>query len=522
MTFERGRYLFHNYLHIIALCGIGVGLTLNRVVLSVSIMVSLLNLLTYGKFGMYRDNLKHTRFAIGAWLYIALMLLSFLWSSDWAMAFKEAKPKIVLLVVPLVFLAGPLLSKRSINAIRVSFLASLVLTSLLNVLFYVHWIGNRTYTDFREISLFGSHIRFSLLIVMGIIIVLFRAYEQKSWRLYALPLVAWFAGYLWFSQSLSGYIIAGCVCMATLLWAIFRMKKTVWRLAFVSAFILLAFVFVAGVVYVLSPDPHKVSYAGLPKVNANGRLVYTDPTSDVWVNGYPVYAMIEPTELEREWNKRSEIDYSTGLNKKGNQVSATIISYLASRNLPKDSLGIARLSNEEIGYIESGIASVSYLGKGVVPRLATLRDHLNGNTDPNGNTLLQRVEYWKASRGIIGENWLIGVGFGDLRKAFSDYYNVHHSVLKEEYRNISHNEYLFSWVAMGVSGIAIFIYWWLAYFLETFRRRQLEAYLFGVVFVCSCLFEDTLGTQMGASLTAFFFGFYCYLLKHREASINPA
>ena len=62
---------------------------------------------------------------------------------------------------------------------------------------------------------------------------------------------------------------------------------------------------------------------------------------------------INDEELDREWNKKSKV-YVDGPDKKGNNLRYTLLRYMASKGLRKDSAGIVSLSPQDIANIECG------------------------------------------------------------------------------------------------------------------------------------------------------------------------
>ena len=126
-----------------------------------------------------------------------------------------------------------------------------------------------------------------------------------------------------------------------------------------------------------------------------------------------------------------------GKDNKGQQVSETLIRYLSSKGLKKDSLGLSKLSNNEIAYIEKGCANYLYINKySIKSRLHHIIWQLDmyiktGNA--TGQSISQRIEFLKSSIAIIKDNFIFGVGSGDLmdesKKELSK-----SSKIKKEYR----------------------------------------------------------------------------------------
>lgn len=160
----------HYYLHLLGLVGVAVGLPLSKVVLSISTMFLLLNLLLKADFKTYFENWKSSRTFV---LIVAFFLLHFvglIWSENISYGLNDIWKKIPLIIIPLVATAIPFNVRIDRRFILLTFVASVMITSILNVLFYHQVIGDREVIEFRNMSQFGSHVRYALLVVIAIVI----------------------------------------------------------------------------------------------------------------------------------------------------------------------------------------------------------------------------------------------------------------------------------------------------------------------------------------------------------------
>lgn len=125
--------------------------------------------------------------------------------------------------------------------------------------------------------------------------------------------------------------------------------------------------------------------------------------------------------------------------------------------------------------------------------------------DPNGHSVTQRFEFWKAAMGIASSNLLIGVGTGDMPSAYRQQYIKMHTALDFQHQLRSHNQFLAIMVAFGITGLVYFL---LAFFYPLFAYRRKIGFLFAAFFLISLISmisEDTLETQAGATFVSFFF-----------------
>ena len=91
-----------------------------------------------------------------------------------------------------------------------------------------------------------------------------------------------------------------------------------------------------------------------------------------------------------------------------------------------------------------------------------------------------------------------------MPQAFAQAYDEIHSPLKEEYRFRAHNQYLAIAVAFGLVGLAFFLFV-LLYPWCSSRKHHTYLYMaFLTIMLLSMFPEDTLETQAGATLFAFF------------------
>jgi len=100
----------------------------------------------------------------------------------------------------------------------------------------------------------------------------------------------------------------------------------------------------------------EVDYGKLPYVTKNNNDYYHDKKSRLTENGNLVWIYIQHKEMKKEWNKKSWRPYDS-LDYKGNQLCFTLIRYLASKGLTRDSVGVNQLSDEDVKNVENGFAN---------------------------------------------------------------------------------------------------------------------------------------------------------------------
>jgi len=264
--------------------------------------------------------------------------------------------------------------------------------------------------------------------------------------------------------------------------------------------------------YTINP----VDKSRLDSLTSRGNPYTHNLKSNLTENGNYLYLYCQFDEMREAWNKRSRIPYdSAGIS--GEKIEYTLIRFLTSKNLRKDAGGVESLNQEEIQSIERGIPNYLFLDKfSMKSRIyELLRGYdmykLTGN--PTGYTLMQRIEFWKASIGIISEYWLTGVGTGDMNEAFQKQYVKMNTKLPPDQRWRSHNQFLSIFVGFGIFG---FIWFLVSLFYPAWKLRGFNDYFFLVFMIIttlSMMAEDLLESQIGVT---FFTFFYCFFLFGRK------
>lgn len=254
-------------------------------------------------------------------------------------------------------------------------------------------------------------------------------------------------------------------------------------------------------------------------LSASGRTYMPVPAIRHTENGYYEECNIQYDELFKEWPKRSRLPLSSADGKGGN-LNHTLIRYLTSKGLTKDSAGIAALSQDEIAQIEKGVTSVQE--RSVSALQLRLRDFFREyqdyrvNSDPSGNSLLMRFEFWKTAFYIIKRSPWKGVGTGDARLAFRQAYLRMDSTLDHEWRLRSHNQFLAIAVCFGIPGLLIFL-WSLIRPVRILAGQLHPLYaVFLSIAVLSFLTEDTLETQPGVTFFAYFNSLLLWYSQNRK------
>lgn len=499
----------HLYLRITALTILTVGIALSNVLMSIGAIWIIANWLIQGEYKWYWTNLRSKKSVW--WVIIIYFLLAFslIWSDDIGYGFKDLRIKLPFIVIPLVLATSAPLARKHFYFLLYMFIGIVSYTTLYNFVRFNYFLEFQS--DIREMSTFISHVRLSLLVNFGIFITVFLLYRKKLKPWIGAPILMWLLFYLYKSQIINGYIVFVVLVVLSLTFFILKIGRPQLRgvlmLALFFGIALTGYFVVTIVQSIAIPETQKFSDLELYSVNNNP--YYHDTTNLQSENGHFVWVYVQQAEMEREWNRRSKIPYDS-LDNKGQPMFGTLMRYLTSKGARKDSLAVANLTQEELLEIESGQTGIT-LNQGLKSRLASFLmeyDIYKNGGDPNGNSLLQRIEHIRAAIGIIQNNWFLGVGNGDVPEAFKKEYLAMDSRLLDQNQHRSHNQFLTIWVSLGILGLILFTLLFVTPFFEIKMDYFALMVLFGLLI--SCLFQDLIETQAGVTIFALFYSLAIY------------
>lgn len=504
-------YLSQAYL--LGLLMLAVGLTLSPFLMGMSQFWLVLVWLADGIVGKdFRQKLTHFWRNKAAVLLVAFYLMhvvGLLYTSDFQYAMKDLRVKLPILVMPFIMASMPLLDRKRFDFVMLVYVSSVFVATWFSFVTYIR----HEYEDIREISRFISNIRFCLNIVFCMAVIGYYLFTREApiWsRVLQVLLMLWFGYQIFIFESLSGYVVLAAVAVVSVIMAFLHWKKgRRWRAA-VGVSVLAALV-VGIVVLTLQIKPllkvESVDFATLDQTTAQGNPYWHDTICNPIEDGKFVGLYYCKQEMQEVWSERSSLPFD-GTTLNGENLEATIARYLTSKGLRKDAEGMTALTDEDVRNIEQGIANYNnWKHPGIRARLSVTVFEYNMYrrfNNPNGGSLSQRIEYTRAAFHIIGKHPLFGVGTGDVPDAFSQAYDEIQSPLSEEFRFRAHNQYLSIMIAFGAVGLALFL---VVLFYPYFASKKGRTYLYVAflsIMLLSMFPEDTLETQAGASLFAFF------------------
>ncbi len=520
------RLQIHHGIFVLLTAALCAAIPLSNYVMSMMLLFITANWLIEWDFKAKWQRLKENRSILLALLFMLVFSLGFIRADDFAVALDYWVTKLPLFMAPVLFVSSQRPNHKELNFILLCFILSVLYASVFSTIFYV----SHEVQDIREISVFISHIRFSLCIDVAIVLLLYYAFKEKDWSLptlvksfsdvqrsfrllpkrkefnrsvfgvvLALVSAIWLLIYLFIAQTLTGIILLFLVAVAYLLYVLFcHWKEKTYRwIAAGMLFLLAVFMVFVGSVTWRYFHVDKSQYLTIDTVTANGNP-YENNMNSMVENGSPIGMYVCEEEMERAWAVRSDKDISEPVEK------ATLVRYLNSCHLRKDSAGVMALSDGDVHNIERGIANVDYTsGFGIKRALYPIFFSIElyrCSGDVQNSTLLQRVEYMRAAWHLVQQNWGLGVGLGNHKTAVSEQLKLEGSSMCWKERIGCHNQWLTFWLMGGIAVPVFFLIMLIYPFVEQKKKITFVYVAFFIILVGSMFTEDTLETEAGLTL----------------------
>ena len=498
----------HYYLHLVGAVLIAVGLPLNKVVMSIGSIWIISNVVLEAKYSVYYQRLKSNPLFLVILAIFILHFVGLLWTSDFDYAWRDIKNKLPFLTIPLALFAKPI-PKEQLNWVLGAFVGTAFITSIVNFGWFYSAGNFSNGTDIRELSLFGSHIRYGLVVLFAAVVSLLLPKPSIGSKAIGFVLCGWFLFYTLMAQVMSANVALILLLLGMLLYGLWRIPSQPLKLLGLSVYCLGLIFTVSLVSNVFHSEKIQLNIDDLPTHTAFGNPYYHDVHNKSTENGHHIMSYIQEDELNEKWNAVSTIPYRDGRDAKGQPIMGTLIRYMTSKGLTKDAIGFESLTQEDLAHIEKGLPSIRYTDYQFMNRLDGLKfqiQNYQSGGSSSGHSLLQRVEHWRAAGHIIQENWIIGVGTGDIQNAFYAAYAATDSDLPEEQQNRAHNQFLTFWATFGILGFLLFVAYTVYLFQLSIQSKSLIAIAFALIAFSSFLPEDTIETQQGVTFIAFFTG----------------
>jgi hypothetical protein len=507
----------HRNIYLLGLAALAGSLPLSIFTTSIAEIILVVNWLTERNFIEKWKIIKSRKSLLIIGSVYLVHLIGLINTTDFNYAFHDLKIKLPLLILPLVIGTSPAIERIQLKWILVFFTCAVMAGTFISASVLFSIIPYQ-FRDVHEISIFVDHIRFSLLINIAIFsllyIILSGEFKLMKWEYIAYTLgSAWLVLFLIMLQALTGlfvFMITGFL----LFWIYIRnIRHFIARWFFAVIMIAAVLIAVSYLTKAVSRfyTVEQINKDQIDKFTVNGNPYEHNFSKNQIENGNYVWLYICEKELQKEWNRRSRLNYD-GKDLKGHDIRYTIIRYLTSKGLRKDSLGISRLTDGDIRLIENGTANYIYGKKlAIYPKIYEVIwqiDVFRRGENPSGHSVTQRILYVQAGIEIIKQKFWFGTGTGDVANAFSKYYDETGSKLDKRWRLRAHNQYITFFLTFGIFG---FLWIMVSLIYPAFLEKKWKDYFFIMFFIIgflSMLNEDTLETHIGNSFFSFFYALF--------------
>jgi hypothetical protein len=493
----------HRKAYIFFISCLAAAISLGKVPMSISLIGMTLNFLLEGRFTRKWGIIKKRKYL--PIIFSGLFLVELLWlpfCDDMFLGLNALRIKLPLLLLPLIIGASAAITKKELKTIVSIFFIGLLVSTIWVYLVSIDLLPTKKNSGtIRDASIFMSHIRYSVLLSFSLIFLCYLSYKTKINKALAYLMGLWLF-FLIFKLATLTAILA--LFVAIIVSFFYLLKKNNKQIITSVALLLLATIFYNA--YIIRDFYHlKKEERSISEKSISGEKYWSDLSDNTTENGYYLFENIAIHELEKEWQKRSEIKFK-GFDKKGQKIKATLYRFLTSKGLNKDSLGLSKLSSKEISLVEQGETTViSYNNYEKRVRALLYERKINKKSNnPNNQTINQRLEFWKLGQKIYLEKSVLGHGPGGIKSAFKNYYNSNPTLLKKENRLLAHNQFITQAVNLGGLGFCL----WLAILVLSFLKVKKEIIplfiSYAILMFFAFISDDMLEVQAGVTIFSFF------------------
>ena len=507
-------YITGYWTHVFCLSLIVIGMPFSKFLMSLGTISLIVNWFLEGgvieKFKKFFSN-RIAVISIGIYLVFVLGLVH---TQNFEYGLKDLRIKIPLLAFPIIFSSTHRLKKNHYFLIVRLFTLSVIASSIYGFLVYNDILpAKKEINQLRDISQFISHIRLSLMIVLTLFLIPKLFNSSTPAKIFGLISSLFLLFFLSYMESATGLALGLITLLFISFYYLFK-KKSIY------GFFMIAPILIVGTLLIqnlyTTYNSVKLDTSNLPIKTKSGNLYTHDYGFSFFDNGNYSQHYVCEDEIREEWNKVSNIPFYGIDSSYG--VQFNLIRYMTSKGLKKDREGFSQLTNGDIKNIENGIPNYLHTKKNILSRLQSLMFEIDGyfqGVNSSGNSLAQRLEYWKMSKEIISDKPIFGHGTGDVADSFSEKYTKHKSKLDKEFQLRSHNQYLSTSIAIGILGLLIMLFCMLYPVRFGFEQRNYFYLICLCISLLSFFSEDTLETQDGVFFFAFLTNFFLFSSQNR-------
>lgn len=321
----------HKHIYLAGLCIIAFFLPLSEFITNAAVLLIITNFLLEGD---YKNKIKlftKTKTLLAFLLLFAVHLIWLINTQNISFALTNIRIKLPLLALPIVIATSKSPSSKQINNISLIFIAGVLISTLSGLISYYGIIFKPDTTNVRNLSVFVSHIRLSLMICLSVLILFYfisrNLLKKTILIIIAICVIIWFVAFLIIIQGFTGLSALILVGLAAFGFRIKHEQNHIRRRVMLAILILfpLSLITYVGLQIKRFYTPEKPRTEIL-QYTANGNICYTDTTALLLENGDYIYRNICEKELQSSWSMRSKMNLS-GNDLSGQSLLHTLIIF---------------------------------------------------------------------------------------------------------------------------------------------------------------------------------------------------
>ncbi len=520
------RSTLHSKVYFYALCLFLFSLSFSRFLLTLSLIILAVNWLFEADFKTRFTTFYNDKPALILTSIFGLSLVGVFWAEDTSDAFVALQHKLPTLLLPLIIITSPTLSRNQLRMLLAVFVGSIVLVSFIGIIS----MGFNPVSDFREASPFVPATSFTILLVLTVFLlpILGKQFINKPCFFWIGVIISvWLVFFMLYLRSFTGIACLFGAGFYVILYAFIKRgeKWLRWTLIITLIFFVGVGAGLFSYMYKITHTEVEVNISNLPQFTPYGHEYTHLIDQTLRENGYLVYINISDEELKEEWVQRSSLDFE-GLDRNGEYVKHTLYRYMTSKGLTKDYDGFRLLTADDISNVENGFTNYLYPSwPGILRRIHSLTMGLymytqSGEKNPDWSTLTQRFELWKASVIAWKEKPIFGWGTGQAERAVEFGLEQIDSPMVDSWKR-SHNQYLTLLLLWGIVGTIAFFALYGAFVSLSGNYKFFVFNLFLVIVLVNGLANDPIENQIGQNFFIFFsMFFYRYYSKPHQSVLT--
>jgi len=432
-------------------------------------------------------------------IFLGIFLIELIWlpiSRDLITGLNVLRIKLPLLLLPIIIGTTKQFSKKENKTIIITFFLGIIASTFLVFLVDLGWLNTKKDSGtIRDISIFMSHIRYSILLSFATILILFLVINKKKNRILLMLFFIWIV-FIVFKLATITAIIGLSTAIITMIGieiAVLKRKiKKGYILALLGSFIL--FGLYLGIT--IKDFYHVKSNKRAIQTFSLGGEKYSHKFHDnTTENGFFVWENIAPKELKKAWEKRSKTRFD-GKDNIGQPLKKTLFRYLTSKGFKKDREGLLKLKESEIRLIENGRTTCKEYSNLQI-RIRSLLHESNADKKKQNlknQTVSQRLFFWKKGLEIFLKAPIFGHGPGGSKVEYKEDYKTNETPL------FAHNQFLTQLINLGIFGFIIWIT--IIFYVFTQIKKELISIFipYLVLMFLSFLSDDMLEVQAGVTI----------------------